>query len=397
MRDLIGYLNSFDLKAKIDAIIIPGVTSVFGRTGVVVAAANDYTFAQLASLPTTISGYGITDPIVYTSGTYSNPSWITTLAWSKITGSPTTLSGYGITDAYPLSGNPSGFLTSTPAQSFASLTGKPTTIAGYGITDYNSLGDARWAPIAAIGANPSASVGLAAINGSATTWMRSDGAPALSQSIAPTWSGIHTFSLNTVFSTSMQSPLFIGGTGTTSTLIHRTTSGVGATGARHIFQVGNNGATEAATILNNGNMGIGVVSPGEKLQVNGAIKSTGTASTALASSCFMDFTSGGMRLVSYGANTSTRGTFSLVQVSSSGTILVTPMFSDVNGNIGIGTLSPTSVLHIKAGTATAGTAPLKLTAGTNISVITGGVNDGAFEYDGTHLYFTIGSTRNTII
>ena len=37
------------------------VTSVFGRTGVVVAAANDYTFAQLAAKPTTLAGYGITD------------------------------------------------------------------------------------------------------------------------------------------------------------------------------------------------------------------------------------------------------------------------------------------------------------------------------------------------
>lgn len=41
------------------------------------------------------------------------------------------------------------------------------------------------------GANPTASVGLSTVNGSATTWMRSDGAPALSQSIAPTWTGVH--------------------------------------------------------------------------------------------------------------------------------------------------------------------------------------------------------------
>lgn len=45
-------------------------------------------------------------------------------------------------------------------------------------------------------ANPTASVGLSAVNGSAATAMRSDGAPALSQSIAPTWSGLHTFSNN---------------------------------------------------------------------------------------------------------------------------------------------------------------------------------------------------------
>lgn len=43
------------------------------------------------------------------------------------------------------------------------------------------------------GANPSASLGLSAVNGSATTFMRSDGAPALSQSIVPTWTGAHTF------------------------------------------------------------------------------------------------------------------------------------------------------------------------------------------------------------
>jgi len=37
------------------------VSSVFSRTGAVVAASNDYTFAQIGTKPTTISGYGITD------------------------------------------------------------------------------------------------------------------------------------------------------------------------------------------------------------------------------------------------------------------------------------------------------------------------------------------------
>jgi hypothetical protein len=44
-----------------------------------------------------------------------------------------------------------------------------------------------------VGANPSASVGLSAVNGSAITFMRSDAAPALSQAIVPTWTGAHTF------------------------------------------------------------------------------------------------------------------------------------------------------------------------------------------------------------
>ncbi len=60
----------------------------------------------------------------------------------------------------------------------------------------------KWDDVASLvaGANPSASVGLAAVNGVATTFMRSDGAPALSQSIVPTWSGQHTFTLAPIVS-----------------------------------------------------------------------------------------------------------------------------------------------------------------------------------------------------
>ena len=43
------------------------------------------------------------------------------------------------------------------------------------------------------GANPTGTVGLAAVDGSAATFLRSDGAPPLSQAIAPTWTGDHTF------------------------------------------------------------------------------------------------------------------------------------------------------------------------------------------------------------
>lgn len=53
------------------------------------------------------------------------------------------------------------------------------------------------APAYPVGANPTASVGLAAVNGTATTFMRSDGAPALDQTISPTWSGKHLFTGDT--------------------------------------------------------------------------------------------------------------------------------------------------------------------------------------------------------
>ena len=58
--------------------------------------------------------------------------------------------------------------------------------------------------------------------------------------------------------------------------------------------------------------------------------------------------------------------------------------------VGINTSTdPTAYLHISAGTATAGTAPLKITAGTNLTT----PENGAFEYDGSFLYFTIGGVR----
>lgn len=59
------------------------------------------------------------------------------------------------------------------------------------------------------------------------------------------------------------------------------------------------------------------------------------------------------------------------------------------GKTGLNITTPTSLLHIAAGTATANTAPLKLTTGTALTT----PEDGAMEYHSSHLYFTIGSTR----
>jgi len=55
-------------------------------------------------------------------------------------------------------------------------------------------------PSGASGANPTGTIGLAVVNGSAGTFLRSDGAPALSQAIAPTWSAQHTFTLAPIVS-----------------------------------------------------------------------------------------------------------------------------------------------------------------------------------------------------
>lgn len=59
------------------------------------------------------------------------------------------------------------------------------------------------------------------------------------------------------------------------------------------------------------------------------------------------------------------------------------------GTVGIHNNTPTALLHIGAGTATAGTAPVKLTTGIPLTT----PENGAVEYHSSHLYFTIGSTR----
>ena len=56
---------------------------------------------------------------------------------------------------------------------------------------------------APVGANPTASVGLSAVNGAASTFLRSDGAPALDVGIVPTWTGAHTWSANATFNDSI--------------------------------------------------------------------------------------------------------------------------------------------------------------------------------------------------
>jgi len=80
------------------------VSSVFGRTGGVVSASGDYTFAQIGSKPTTLAGYGITDAVASFNGRAGVVApQANDYTFAQIGSKPTTLSGYGITDAAALS------------------------------------------------------------------------------------------------------------------------------------------------------------------------------------------------------------------------------------------------------------------------------------------------------
>lgn len=118
----------------------------------------------------------------------------------------------------------------------------------------------KWSTVTVpTGANPTASVGLTAVNGSASTFMRSDGAPALSQSIAPTWTGQHTF--NTY------APIF--GTMTAGSVFFAGTSGV-------LSQDNSNFFYDAT----NHRLGLGTTTPNQQLEITKNFRLPNSTSTA---------------------------------------------------------------------------------------------------------------------
>jgi hypothetical protein len=119
------------------------------------------------------------------TGTTNNPAWAQVNLANGVTGdlpfaNLTQIAGLSVLG---VAGNVTADVAAITAASDGDILRRSGTTVGFGTIVLN----------AANFANPTASVGLAAVNGSATTAMRSDGAPVLSQSIVPTWTGKHTF------------------------------------------------------------------------------------------------------------------------------------------------------------------------------------------------------------
>lgn len=74
-------------------------------------------------------------------GSYSNPTWITGLAWSKISGTPTTLAGYGIT------GTKSEFDSACTDGNFLYVGDAPTSHTHGNITNAGAIGSTASLPI----------------------------------------------------------------------------------------------------------------------------------------------------------------------------------------------------------------------------------------------------------
>ena len=150
------------------------------------------------------------------------------------------------------------------------------------------------------------------------------------------------------------------------------------------------------SVLGNGNVGIGTTNPSFIFDVQSPSNEIGRFLNTYAT--------GGDSLFGFGdthnntiwsfGKRNTQDTFEITY----NTATTTPTVRSGNlltilstGKVGIGLTSPTAVLNLKAGTATANTAPLKFTSGTNLAT----TEAGAVEYDGSHLYFTAtnGGTR----
>lgn len=193
---------------------------------------------------------------------------------------------------------------------------------------------------------------------------------------------------------------------TYGTYVTNTHTGTASTNVAGYFSA-SGGTNNYGLIVANGNVGIGTTAPptNPKLAVvSGPITGSGASDSTIqlrhatenvGHSTAIEFTFGngnnsycGSRIVGETASAGGGNLHFQTGSSSLGTYS-TKMYIAKAGNVGIGTTSPTAMLHIKAGTASANTAPLKFTTGTNLTT----AEAGAVEYDGTELYFTPSTTR----
>ncbi|HOS83792.1 MAG TPA: tail fiber domain-containing protein, partial [Bacteroidales bacterium] len=159
--------------------------------------------------------------------------------------------------------------------------------AGQVLTSSGGTNAPTWSSISApIGANPTTSIGLTATNGTATTFMRSDAAPALDVSITPTWTGAHIWSALGTFNLGLNASgaaINLNNSSDFATNINTGTStgqiNIGGSAAQTI-NIGNGAAaktvaigstnTTSTTTINAGSGNITMTAPSTTIQTNTA-------------------------------------------------------------------------------------------------------------------------------
>jgi hypothetical protein len=184
---------------------LTGIAKGNGTSAFTVAASSDViaTWSGTCSSSTFLRGDGSCQTPATGTGTVTSVA-LTVPSGFSVTGSPVTTSGTlaisgtlnpaaGGTGVATLTGiakgNGTSAFTVAASGDVTGLWGGTCSSATYLRGD----GSCQTPPTGGTSANPTATIGLTAVNGSAGTYLRSDGAPALSQAIVPTWTGLHTF------------------------------------------------------------------------------------------------------------------------------------------------------------------------------------------------------------
>lgn len=186
------------------------------------------------------------------------------------------------------------------------------------------------------------------------------------------------------------------------TPVHRIESFAGSLGGSvRILEFGRTVGTSFVShmvIREDGGVAIGAVSTGsQKLLVNGNVTFNGSLNISASNSGITINRTGNDPFILLQRDGVSKGQIradanGFKWTNGTGSIAFLQLVES-SGNLGVGVASPTAAIHIKAGTATAGTAPIKLTTGVNLTT----PEAGAVEYDGTNLYFTdSGGTRRTL-
>lgn len=146
-----------------------------------------------------------------------------------------------------------------------------------------------------------------------------------------------------------------------------------------IYATASGATNNYAGIFNGGSVGIGTITPGYKLDVN--VVGTGGARiiSDISAGLYITSGTGGANRIRY-SNTIGANIFRIRDDDAG----VDRLNIDQNGNLGIGTTSPTAKLHLPASTASANTASMKIPSG----VVATTPVAGNIEADENHIYWT---------
>lgn len=147
------------------------------------ALVNQFTATLAGVVPP--SGGGSVN-ILYANGTWGPPAALAPIPNNTVLGniSGSSASPSALTRAQ---------LTALVNLATVALSGTVPALSGSATQFFNGVGAFSTPASSISSANPSATIGLAVVNGTATTFMTSDSAPPLSQAITPTWTHQHIF------------------------------------------------------------------------------------------------------------------------------------------------------------------------------------------------------------